>query len=213
MDKFEMVILPFLHSSFDIIPHSSQVVGVMELPYDQATETTGISGISAEKLTPPVTTRKHRKTIKPILHLTSPQSKISILEKDVKKRLKTDNKAVEKEKKKTNDNENLKKKNKREYNIRIGEWRSVGCFAHSLNLCVQNAIKSIADVLAKNRIYYIPIPAFLILGLKKGDLGPQKPLNVDATDAQMTRPSNVTAAGIRELDKYVEEDYLNRKIL
>ncbi|CAH2089064.1 unnamed protein product [Euphydryas editha] len=59
--------------------------------------------------TPPVTTRKHRKPIKPRLHLTSPESKISLLEKDLKKRHKTDNKAVEKAKK-TDDNENLKKK-------------------------------------------------------------------------------------------------------
>ncbi|XP_045449661.1 E3 SUMO-protein ligase ZBED1-like [Melitaea cinxia] len=33
--------------------------------------------------------------------------------------------------------------------IRLGDWRSVGCFRHGLNLCVQNALKSIADVLEK----------------------------------------------------------------
>lgn len=33
--------------------------------------------------------------------------------------------------------------------IRLGEWRPVSCFAHSLNLSVQNAIKSISDVLIK----------------------------------------------------------------
>lgn len=37
------------NDNFDI-PHSPQVVGVIELPYNQATETTGIQGICAEKL-------------------------------------------------------------------------------------------------------------------------------------------------------------------
>lgn len=38
------------NSSFDITPDSSQVVGVIELPHYQATETTGIPVKSAEKL-------------------------------------------------------------------------------------------------------------------------------------------------------------------
>ncbi|CAG9821993.1 unnamed protein product [Phaedon cochleariae] len=33
--------------------------------------------------------------------------------------------------------------------VRIGEWRSVGCFAHLLNLVVQDAIKDISDVLSQ----------------------------------------------------------------
>lgn len=51
-----------------------------------------ITGVIKEILpspfkTPPATTRKCRKTIKPILYLTSPQSKISLLEKYAKKNL------------------------------------------------------------------------------------------------------------------------------
>lgn len=33
--------------------------------------------------------------------------------------------------------------------VRLGEWRSISCFAHTLNLVVQEATKEIADVLAK----------------------------------------------------------------
>ncbi|XP_047002906.1 zinc finger BED domain-containing protein 4-like [Schistocerca americana] len=33
--------------------------------------------------------------------------------------------------------------------VRLGEWRSVSCFAHSLNLAVQEATKEISDILAQ----------------------------------------------------------------
>lgn len=33
--------------------------------------------------------------------------------------------------------------------VQLGEWRSVGCFAHSLNLFVQESIKAISDTLIK----------------------------------------------------------------
>lgn len=33
--------------------------------------------------------------------------------------------------------------------IKLGQWRSIGCFAHTLNLIVQTATKEIADVLTK----------------------------------------------------------------
>lgn len=33
--------------------------------------------------------------------------------------------------------------------VRLGEWRSVGCFAHSLNLVVQDGLKAISDIIVK----------------------------------------------------------------
>lgn len=71
--------------------------------------------------TPPTAIKKCRKITKPTLHLTSPQSKINLLEKDTMKKLKADKKAVENKKKTTEDKDNMnkKKKNKRTPGIKI----------------------------------------------------------------------------------------------
>lgn len=80
------------------------------------TQSSSTTGVIKEILpspckTLPAATKKSRKTTKPILHLTSAQSKINLLEKDAKKKLKTNKKAVKKEKN-TDNKENVKKKNK-----------------------------------------------------------------------------------------------------
>lgn len=33
--------------------------------------------------------------------------------------------------------------------IRLGQWRSIGCFAHSLNLIVQSGLNEVSDTVAK----------------------------------------------------------------
>lgn len=99
-----------------LLPTSSQQCDTAQSP---STSTVIREILPSPPKTTPVAIKKRRKITKPILHLTSPQSKINLLEKDAMKTLKTDKRAVENKKNTTDDEKNMNKKNKRTPGIKI----------------------------------------------------------------------------------------------
>ncbi|XP_045450942.1 uncharacterized protein LOC123659815 [Melitaea cinxia] len=94
-----------------------------------------IKEILPSPLKSPIPSKKIRKVSKPVLHLTSPQSKTALLEKETKKKFKVDNKIKENKEKAVGKENTLKKmKNKAKPAIKIKspsakqrEWHCIYC--------------------------------------------------------------------------------------
>lgn len=94
-----------------------------------------IKKIIPSPLKSPIASKRIRKVSKPVLHLTSPQSKTTLLEKETKKKFKVDNKTKENKEKAVGKENTMKKmKNKAKPAIKIKsssakqrEWHCIYC--------------------------------------------------------------------------------------